>query len=887
MIQNLRENELSELLSVTRGAGSDTVVVTGPAGSGRTTLLTSVADATTLSVSIVRANPVEREWRLSGLSAFLAAVDDAVGTSLRSLITLSTDERSTFAVAENLDASLRQRAFNAFAVIVDDADLMDPASLEVIGYLLRRRSVKNLRAILSVRSIDRSGPLSSFPRVVLSPLKVESLIELGLSSTSPLAWKSVLEIVARCSAGNPGSFESLLSAIRPGALYENEALSLPLRPGPELQETAGRSFENCSIQMLDALRVISCGAYIPTHIAEQVAQAGEGSIEDLVAQGLVRQMRNGVEVCDPRIRSVVYYSMTDTERYRLHAAIADELADDEAVLHMWHTSFAAIDAERVVGLLMCATECVRGGQILHGLELAERALLLSDGPAPESAVEELTAELMAQCQYTLARRYLRFLQGRKGTDEVSPSVLRLRILIDYAELSVINDQHVMRVVDSNAEKSPQACASLLASTGFCYLQQWDAENARAAAERISTLLGPDAEVAQVVESVVDLFDAALNGRCLPSTEELVVIGYRIRRTFAIEFSWIVIAQTLSLADRFDEARAALSNFFDQSSHLTPLWARLSRVVAFDNECRAGNYHRVRELDELLTAGNDHHESVSVNDHIRTAMMAVLDGHSDLARNAVHDARRLTAQGSSWLLRCRLAAIEARTAMQEGDFASANRHFARCHRLSTRLPSPHLLRYLDDFIESLVYVGDISKAKRILAELEQAQRDVPMTWTAAAAARSRALLMSGDEAWREFSRLLDSWTSPELEYVRGRTFLAYAHKLKELGYDADSEEMKAIGRSVLADIGFGDARVVGETHAESSGSITDSLNDKELPVVELLTQGYKNHVIAHELFVSVRTVELRLTNIYRKVGVKSRFELMRAVDQENKARSEDE
>lgn len=50
--------------------------------------------------------------------------------------------------------------------------------------------------------------------------------------------------------------------------------------------------------------------------------------------------------------------------------------------------------------------------------------------------------------------------------------------------------------------------------------------------------------------------------------------------------------------------------------------------------------------------------------------------------------------------------------------------------------------------------------------------------------------------------------------------------------------------------------MGETHAESSGSITDSLNDKELPVVELLTQGYKNHVIAHELFVSVRTVELR-------------------------------
>ncbi|WP_169251595.1 LuxR family transcriptional regulator [Brevibacterium sp. 'Marine'] len=887
MIENLREDELSKLLSVTKGAGSDTVVVTGPAGSGRTTLLAAVAEATTISTSVVRANPTERQWRLSGLSAFLAAVDDAVGTNLRSLITVSTDERSTFTVAEDLDTLLRKRTFDPFAVIIDDADLIDSASLEVIGYLLRRRSIKNLRAILSVRSIGGSGPLSSFTRVVLSPLKVESLIELGLSSTSPLVWKSVLEIVARSSAGNPRSFESLLSAIRPGALHENEALTLPLRPGQELQEIVGRPLEGCSAQMPDGLRVISCAAYTPTRVLEPVAQVDEGCVEDLVKEGLVRQLRHGVEVSDPRIRSVVYYSMTEAERHRIHAAIVDALTDDDTVLRAWHSIFTAIDAATSAGLFACATECVRDGRILHGVELAERAILLSAGPADHSTVEGLTTALMTQCQYTLARRYLRFLQGRTGTDEVSPSVLRLRILIDNAELNVINDQNVIRVVERNAATAPDACARLLASTGFCYLQQWDTESARTTASRISALLGSDAELAQVVEEVVGLFDAAVNGRSLPSVEELVATGERIRKSFAVESSWIVIAQTLSLADRFDEARAVLSNFFDQSSHLTPVWARFSRVVAFANESRAGNYHRVRELDELLTAGNDHHESVSVNDHIRTAMMAVLDGHSELAHSAVHDARRLTAQGSSRLLRCRLATIEARIAMQEGDFASANRHFARCHRLSTWLPSPHLLRYLDDFIESLVYVGDITKAKRILAELEQAQRDVPMTWTASAAARSRALLMSGDESWREFSRLLDSWTSPELEYVRGRTFLAYSHKLKELGYNADSEEMKAMGKSVLTDIGFGDARVVGETHADSSQSLIDSLNDKELPVVELLTQGYKNHVIAHELFVSVRTVELRLTNIYRKVGVKSRFELLRALDQENRTRSEGE
>jgi DNA-binding NarL/FixJ family response regulator len=140
-------------------------------------------------------------------------------------------------------------------------------------------------------------------------------------------------------------------------------------------------------------------------------------------------------------------------------------------------------------------------------------------------------------------------------------------------------------------------------------------------------------------------------------------------------------------------------------------------------------------------------------------------------------------------------------------------------------------------------------------------------------------MTGEQAVEEFTRLLDPWTDPELEYLRARTFFAYAHKLKELGYDADSEEMKSIAHTILSEIGIDTSWSTRESEDEPSPSILDSLNDKEVPVVELVAQGFKNHVIAHELFVSVRTVELRLTNIFRKVGVKSRYELMRLLERE--------
>lgn len=51
-----------------------------------------------------------------------------------------------------------------------------------------------------------------------------------------------------------------------------------------------------------------------------------------------------------------------------------------------------------------------------------------------------------------------------------------------------------------------------------------------------------------------------------------------------------------------------------------------------------------------------------------------------------------------------------------------------------------------------------------------------------------------------------------------------------------------------------------------------LTDQEEPVVELVLRRYRNRMIAENLYISVRTVELRLTGVYRKFGVSSRSEL---------------
>ncbi|GAH80743.1 unnamed protein product, partial [marine sediment metagenome] len=57
----------------------------------------------------------------------------------------------------------------------------------------------------------------------------------------------------------------------------------------------------------------------------------------------------------------------------------------------------------------------------------------------------------------------------------------------------------------------------------------------------------------------------------------------------------------------------------------------------------------------------------------------------------------------------------------------------------------------------------------------------------------------------------------------------------------------------------------------SGGKTDfeQLQPRELEVIKLAAKGMSNKEIARELFISERTVQTHLVNIFRKLGVNSR------------------
>jgi len=60
--------------------------------------------------------------------------------------------------------------------------------------------------------------------------------------------------------------------------------------------------------------------------------------------------------------------------------------------------------------------------------------------------------------------------------------------------------------------------------------------------------------------------------------------------------------------------------------------------------------------------------------------------------------------------------------------------------------------------------------------------------------------------------------------------------------------------------------------ESAPTTTADLSRREMEVIELVVQGYKNRDIARKLFISEKTVKNHLSAIFNKLGVADRLEL---------------
>ena len=197
--------------------------------------------------------------------------------------------------------------------------------------------------------------------------------------------------------------------------------------------------------------------------------------------------------------------------------------------------------------------------------------------------------------------------------------------------------------------------------------------------------------------------------------------------------------------------------------------------------------------------------------------------------------------------------------------------------------PSIAQGTPDLIEAYVRAGRGSDARRLCDGFEARASDSGRSWAAAALHRCRGLLAPLDEMDAEFAESLRRHRMTPTPFDLARTELCYGERLRRARRRRDARTYLRSALGTFAQLGAEPwaeraRRELAATggRAHSARGLRARLTPHELRVAALVERGLRNREIAAALFVSERTVEYHLTNIYGKLDIRSRTELMRVL-----------
>ena len=165
-------------------------------------------------------------------------------------------------------------------------------------------------------------------------------------------------------------------------------------------------------------------------------------------------------------------------------------------------------------------------------------------------------------------------------------------------------------------------------------------------------------------------------------------------------------------------------------------------------------------------------------------------------------------------------------------------------------------------------------------LSERTRIMPTGWAQGIEARVRALLSDGDVADGCYRESIEHLTRTGNRAQLARSHLLYGEWLSLQNRRLDARAQLRVAYDMLSGIGaegFAErARrelvATGETVRKRTAETVSELTDREAYIARLAVEGRTNLEIGAQLFLSARTVEWHLRNVYSKLGIGSRREL---------------
>jgi DNA-binding CsgD family transcriptional regulator len=902
-----RATELSRLddllAALARGEGA-ALVMRGEAGIGKTTLLETLAARAGDAVTVLRACGAETEAELtfSALADLLdpvlgelAALPEPQAAALMGALALgppAPGDRLAVSVATLgvLRAAAQHRPVLA---VVDDVQWIDASSRECIEYVADRAGGR-LAVVLAARDPWCPSEHVHLPELRIGPVDDDGAAEL-LRHRAPELAPPVAAAIAQAAAGNPLALVELTAMLNADQRTGTAPLDLPLAPGRRMQRAFSGRVGALNEPARRALLIAAAhaGAELPV-IAAACLSAGTdvGHFGEAEASGLVRTGANRVSFTHPLIRGIVYQEAQAAERRIAHAALAAALSDDDD-RRVWHLAAAAIgtDEEVAAGLERVGGQAVARRAYAAGSGALERAARLT--PAREAATRRLIAAGQAAAGAGTADR-------------------ALALFAEAAEVAATEDQRaqvqqlrgrVMLWLGQGADALPllveQAGLAAPRLPALAAAMYSDAANG-------ATMIGSYLEAERLAWRAAGLLhdgaDPALRGAVLAMLGWALILrgkASRARRVLAEaarigealdplgpDWLWmhLVLRCDVPLGE-FEQARAEsleLCQRAREAGALAALGGML--LVAADTAFRLGDWDAAdtAALEAIRVAGEVGQPAiVGWVLTIRVRILAAQGRHEEARAAAQAGLRIAEADRISAGLRYIHAALGFlelgldRTGAAISELETVERLVE-----GTGLEEPVIVPWEQDLVEAYARQGRTGDARRVLARLEHLAGRTGSPVAQAAAARCRGMVDDDFEPAFTAALVLDD--QRPMPFERARTLLAFGRRLHRARRRAEARD-----RLIQARSGFEQLRAAAwaaqaeaELHAAGARRRREpddsALTAQELRVATAVQRGASNRDIAADLFLSPKTVEFHLRQIYRKLGVHSRTQLIVAL-----------
>jgi DNA-binding CsgD family transcriptional regulator len=887
---------LTGLLTRAAEGGTAACVIEGGIGIGKTALWNAGLEfAARRGYLILRAHPVEAETAFS-----FAALADLLRPNLDEVLeAVPPPQRLALEIALLIDKggggapdphAVSVAAVTALellakkrpvVVAVDDVQWLDSPSRATLQFIARRLGPR-IALLVTERVEDGGAPTLRIEgeRLSLGPLSAGALQQLVHERTGIALPRLTLLRLRDASGGYPFyALEITRALLRSGSdLDTTEPLPMP----GTLRQLVARRLTTISSATRAALIYVAASARPAPELVPADALKEAIGAEVLVAEG------PRLRFTHPLLGSVLYADASPTERHAVHRKLADLVADEEEAAR--HLALATEGPDEAVAtrldraasrarargaptaaaeLMELALEFTPGGQAIdrtrRAIDAAEFHIAgRSPGAEPllEAALPSATGNLRARALQLLA-----FRRGLVDWSAASPlfeealthvddPILELRILLE-----LINP--FLRGVDERTALHAERAVELAEKT------KDPALIAAAVASRAANLGGPDEDFARA---------ARLEGTA------------RSGITARLQLAWShQAAGDLDAGIRLLDALSAESR---TAGIRGENWVMSMLAYA---EGRAGNPLRAKHLaDEFLASstyeGNRLGESVGLA--LRAFAEAWLGEVADARRDADGSIRIADAAGFEGRS-IHGRAIRGFIELSAGDFKAASGFLEAAvarflvadattwpARAPTRLALPALIA---DAVETLIALGRAEEAKPLIAWLE---RDRENPWLRALAAHGRGLVAAalGDEgqAQTELSEAVRGLERLSLPLDYGRALLALGSAQRRARHKSEArlslDQAVAVFKRINAPLWLARAegelaRIGGRQRAEAG------LTPSERRVAELVAAGQSNKQVAAALFISPKTVEGHLANVFTKLAVHSRAELVRKLTSE--------